>query len=119
MATVTVENGNLVVSVGWFEAIQALQGSFAIPLHNVRGATDDPNYIRAGLGFRSPGTGLPGVIARGTFRKIGEKVLSLWGRNQGIVVVELQDSKWDRLVIGCENAKGLANLINQAIAAEN
>ncbi len=116
MATVTVENGNLVVSVGWFEAIQALRGSFSIPLANVRGATDDPNYIRAGLGFRSPGTGLPGVIARGTFRKIGEKVLSLWGRNQEIVVVELKSSKWDRLVLGCEDAKLLANQINAAIA---
>lgn len=116
MATVTVENGNLVVSVGWFEAIQALHGSFAIPLSNVRGATDDPNYIRSGLGLRSPGTGFPGFIARGTFRKIGEKVLSLWGRNQEIVVVELRDSKWDRLVLGCEDAKLLANQINAAIA---
>lgn len=116
MATVTVENGNLVVSVGWFEAIQALHGSFAIPLSNVRGATDDPNYIRAGLGFRSPGTGLPGVIARGTFRKIGEKVLSLWGRNQEILVVQLRDSKWDRLVLGCEDAKLLAILINGSLS---
>jgi hypothetical protein len=116
MATVTVENGELVVSVGWFEAIQALHGSFSIPLANVRGATDDPNYIRAGLGFRSPGTGLPGVIARGTFRKVGEKVLSLWGRNQEIVVVELTNTKWDRLVIGCENAKALANLINESVS---
>lgn len=116
MATVTVENGNLVVSVGWFEAIQALHGGFAIPLSNVRGATDDPNYIRSGLGLRSPGTGFPGFIARGTFRKIGEKVLSLWGRNQEIAVVELKNSKWDRLVLGCEDAKLLANQINAAIA---
>jgi hypothetical protein len=115
MATVSVENGNLAVSIGVFEAIQALQGSFTIPLKKIRGATEDPNYIRSGLGLRSPGTGLPGRIARGTFRKIGEKVLSLWGHNQQIVIVELNDSKWDRLVLGCDNAKKLAQLINEAI----
>lgn len=115
MAKVSIKNDRLVVTIGVFEAIQALQGSFTVPLRNVRGATEDPNYIRSGLGLRSPGTGLPGLIARGTFRKIGEKVLSLWGHNQQIVVVELNDSKWDRLVLGCDNAKNLARLINEAI----
>jgi hypothetical protein len=115
MAKVSIQNDQLVVTIGVFEAIQALQGSFTVPLHKVRGATEDPNYIRSGLGLRSPGTGLPGLIARGTFRKIGEKVLSLWGHNQQIVVVELNDSKWDRLVLGCDNAKKLARLINEAI----
>jgi hypothetical protein len=115
MAKVSMTNDRLVVTIGVLEAIQALQGSFTVPLRNVRGATEDPNYIRSGLGLRSPGTGLPGLIARGTFRKIGEKVLSLWGHNQQIVVVELNDSKWDRLVLGCDNAKKLARLINEAI----
>jgi hypothetical protein len=115
MAKVSMTNDRLVVTIGVFEAIQALQGSFTVPLRNVRGATEDPSYIRSGLGLRSPGTGLPGLIARGTFRKIGEKVLSLWGHNQQIVVVELNDSKWDRLVLGCDNAKKLARLINEAI----
>jgi hypothetical protein len=115
MAKVSMTNDRLVVTIGVFEAIQALQGSFTVPLRNVRGATEDPNYIRSGLGLRSPGTGLPGLIARGTFWKIGEKVLSLWGHNQQIVVVELNDSKWDRLVLGCDNAKKLARLINEAI----
>lgn len=115
MANVSLQNDQLVVSIGVFEAIQALQSSFTIPLLNVRGATEDPNYIRSGLGLRSPGTGLPGLIARGTFRKIGEKVLSLWGHDQQIVIVELNDSKWDRLVLGCDDAKKLAQLINDAI----
>lgn len=117
MANVSVENQKLVVSIGALEAIQALQRSFSIPLSSVRGATEDPNYIRAGLGFRSPGTGLPGVVAKGTFRKIGEKSMSLWSRDQEIVVVALVNAKWDRLVLGCDNAKVLASMINNAIAS--
>lgn len=114
MAKVTVTKSEMLVSIGTFESIQALQCSFSIPLDHVRGATEDPNYIKDGLGFRSPGTGFPGMIAKGTFRKIGEKTLSLWSRSQEIVVIELVNSKWDRLVLGCEDAKSLATKINSA-----
>ena len=116
MANLTISNETLQVGIGPLEAIQALQGSFSIPLSKVRGATPDQNYITAGLGLRSPGTGLPGRIARGTFRKIGEKTLALWGRSQEIVVIELENSKWNRLIIGCEDAKLLSNQINSALA---
>lgn len=116
MAKVTIKNDSLQVSIGAFEALQALHGSFSVPLSCVVGATEDPNFIRAGsLGIRAPGTGLPGVIARGTFWKSGDRTLSLWGRNQEIVVIQLSNHKWDRLVVGCNDAKSLVTLINDAL----
>jgi hypothetical protein len=117
MAEVTIKDNRLQVSISALEAVQALRASFAVPLNCVMGATEDPNFISSGgLGFRSPGTGLPGVIARGTFRKPGEKTLSLWGRGQEIVVIQLTNHKWDRLVVGCDDAKALAAVINKAIS---
>jgi hypothetical protein len=116
MAKVIIKNNEFQVLIGALETIQALQGSFSLPLSSVRGATEDPNYIRAGIGIRSPGTGFPGFIAKGTFRKIGEKTLALWRKDQEIVVVVLENAKWDRLVIGCEDAKELASQINNAIS---
>jgi hypothetical protein len=116
MAKINIRNGNLEVSMDFLETIQALQGSFTIPLANVRGATEDPSFISSGLGIRSPGTGLPGVIAKGTFRKRGEKTLTIWHKNQEIVVVELANSKWDRLVLGCSDAKALVATINKALS---
>jgi hypothetical protein len=116
MAKVTIKNDRLQVSIGAFEAVQALQGTFSVPLTSVLGATEDPNFIRVGsLGVRAPGTGLPGVVARGTFRKSGDRTLSLWSRNQEVVVIQLSDHKWDRLVVGCEDAKSLVKLINRAL----
>ena len=117
MAKVSVASKSIRVSVGWFEALRALRGSFEVPLSQVRGATDDPNYRGFGeMGLRSPGTGVPGLVADGTFRKNGQKVLSMWRRGQEILVVELEGAKWDRLVLGCEDAKNLATIINKAIA---
>lgn len=115
MATVTLHRDELRVSISPFESLQALHGSFTIPLANVRGATDDNQYIADGLGLRSPGTGFPGWIAKGTFRKRSQKLLSLWHRGQEVVVIELANEKWDRVLIGCDNARELATQINEAI----
>ncbi len=116
MANVTIDNEQLTISIGTLESVAALQGSFTIPLTHVRGASEDPNYAQAGMGIRSPGTGFPGLVAEGTFHKDGDSVLSLWHRGQEIVVIEIQDSKWDRLVIGCDDARALTDRINAAIA---
>ncbi len=115
MAKVRISNQKLDIQIGLLEAIQALQPSFSIKLENVRGATEDSGYIKSGLGFRSPGTGFPGLVAKGTFRKPGQRVLSLWNRGQEVVVIELKDSKWNRIVLGCEDAKNLATYINSAL----
>jgi hypothetical protein len=116
MAKARINDENLVVDLGFLEAIAALQTSFTIPLSKVRGATEDADYINSGLGIRAPGTGFPGLIAKGTFRKNGQRVLSLWKRGDEIVVVELQGQKWDRILLGCSDAESLAAQINKASA---
>ncbi|MEY3406381.1 MAG: hypothetical protein RLZZ556_453 [Actinomycetota bacterium] len=117
MAKLSITTTALKFEIGVFEAIRAVRSSFEIPIQKVRGATDDSRYLGfSEVGLRSPGTGFPGLIAEGTFRKRGQKVLSLWRRGQQIVVIELDDSKWDRIILGCEDAKALAKQINSVVA---
>jgi hypothetical protein len=115
MAKVAINSGKLHVSLTLFQVIRALQPSFDIPLSKIRGATEDTNYIRSGLGIRAPGTGFPGVVAEGTFYKAGQRTLSLWRKGQEVVVLELEGSKWDRVLLGCDDSKELSTQINQAI----
>ena len=119
MAEVLILDSSIKVKLRVSETIGALRRSFEIPLKDVRGATTDNSYIKPGwengLGFRSPGTGFPGLIAEGTFRKDGQKVLSLWRKGQDVVVIELANSKWDRLVIGSSNADDLTLRLNAAL----
>lgn len=116
MAKVTITDSTLRVSLSWFESLQALRLSFEVPLRSIRGATEDSNYVISGeLGLRSPGTGFPGLIAKGTFRKPDEKVFALWRKGQETVVVELQGAKFSRLVLGCTDARLLAGQINESI----
>lgn len=115
MAKLSITKDQIRISLTAIEVLQALQTSFSLNLSDVRGATEDSEYIRSGLGLRSPGTGFPGVVAKGTFRKNGQKALSLWSRGQEVVVIELKNSKWDRVLFGCDDAKDLAAQINRAI----
>jgi len=62
MASVYLKGDRLEVKIGPWEAVMALQGSFSVPLAHVRGATEDSNYINSGIGFRSPGTEVPGLV---------------------------------------------------------
>lgn len=115
MAKVTVDKNSLKISLTLFEKIRALSPSLHFDLKNVRGATDDSSFIKDGLGIRAPGTGFPGLIAQGTFYKKGDRVFALWHKGQQVVVVELQNSFYDRLAIGCNDAKQLANEINSKL----
>lgn len=115
MANLIIREKSIFVRFTRFETLRALQKSFEIPLDKVRGATCDNEYIQSGLGLRSPGTGFPGYIAEGTFRKNGQKILSLWKKGQQVVVIELEDSRWDRILLGCIDAKATTTELNRAL----
>ncbi len=115
MAKVQINQNNLEIKLGLFEKIRALSSSLSYDLKNVRGATDDPTFIKDGLGIRAPGTGFPGLIAQGTFHKKGDRIFAFWHKGQDIVVIELQNSHYDRLAIGCKDAKKLAQEINTSL----
>ena len=119
MAEVLILDSSIKIKMGPLETMGALKRSFEIPLNDIRGVTADNSYIKLGwehgLGVRSPGTGFPGLIAEGTFRKNGQKVLSLWRRGQEVVVIELANFKWDRLLLGCKDADDLSLRLNAAL----
>ena len=114
MPTISLNAGNLFVNFSFWEKVGGLTGNIVVPLSHVRGATDDPTFIEHDLGFRSGGTGFPGLIAEGHFRKNGDRLLAMWRKGEQVVVIELEYEKWDRLVIGCEDARALAQLINNS-----
>lgn len=114
MSTISLDQGNLIVNLSFWEKIGGLSGNIIVPLSHVRGATDDPSFIKHGLGFRSGGTGFPGLIAEGHFRKNGDRLFASWRKGDQVVVIELEGEKWDRLVIGCKDASSLTQLINNS-----
>lgn len=111
MACLVVEGHDLVVRLNSVEKLGALHGSIRVPLDDVA-AVQPSNALWDELrGLRMPGTGLPGVIALGTWRFRGGKDFVAVYRSTGIVVT-LANSEWNRLVVSSRIPHRICQEIN-------
>ncbi|WP_426106850.1 hypothetical protein [Massilia sp. TSP1-1-2] len=115
MPTLELNKDELIVHLKLWEALASLQRTIRIPLKNVRGATDDEGFRGLALGLRSPGTGFPGLIDAGMYRKNGDRQFVFWTRGTHPVVIELANEKWDRIILGAHDARAMAAQINAAV----
>ena len=70
------------------------------------------------VGFRAPGTHLPGVMTAGTFRSHGEKDLWLVGRNQRVVVITLHGERFTNVVAQVEDPEAAVEALRAAMLRE-
>ena len=116
MPSITLAGSSLNVEMSFWERVGSLSSNISVPLTAVVHATDDPTFIRHGLGLRTGGTGMPGFVAEGHFRKNGNRIFANWRRGEQVVVIDLQGQKWDKLAIVCPDDQALATQINTAVA---
>lgn len=119
MPQLELTDRELIVHLGKWEQIMALNPGVRVPLKQVRGATEDEGFGGPGgfkLGLRLPGTHLPFVVAAGTFLKGGDRQFVCTRRRLQAIVIELADNEWTRLVIGVRDARAEAARINAAVA---
>jgi hypothetical protein len=116
MPVLELTKDELVVHLRAWEALASVHRSIRVPLANVRGATEDEGFRGRELGLRAPGTGLPGVLHAGTFYKDGDRQFVFIGPHTHPVVIELENEKWRRIVLGVEDARQAAADVSRAIA---
>jgi hypothetical protein len=115
MATLTCDGGELVLQLAPLERLGAFHGDIRVPLAAVERVeiSADP-WHGAVRGLRAPGTGLPGVIALGTWRRRGSRdFVALRGRRPAVVVT-LRDAPFGRLIVSDDDAEALAAQIRAA-----
>ncbi|GAA0522053.1 hypothetical protein Ade02nite_63570 [Paractinoplanes deccanensis] len=115
MATVEIEGDDLVVRVEGLDKLWALKSSLTIPLHNVRGATNDPGIVGEPKGVRTAGTHMPGVVVAGSFRREGERVFWDVRDPAKAVVIELADESYARLVVQVDDPRATVELVERAV----
>ena len=106
-----VRNGEtLELALTPLEVLGGLRRGFAVPASAVRSAEVVPRLRRAITGVRMPGTGWPGKIALGTWRRRGAKdFVAAYGKDPGIVV-ELQGQEFARLLVSSKDEQSLRDL---------
>jgi hypothetical protein len=114
MARLRVEGSDLLVSLSLLERIGALHADLRVPLASVAdvAASDCPWGLLRGI--RAPGTGLPGVIALGTWRYRGGRDFAALYRRLPAVVVTIAGGPFTRLLISSPDAEAVATRLRAA-----
>lgn len=116
MARLETADGMLAVELSWPERILALRGRTLVPLADVASVGVTDNLIGAVRGLRAPGTGIPGLVAVGTFRGRGWRDLVVAaGRGPGVVVTMVAGAAWRRILVRDPQADATAARL-QAVA---
>jgi hypothetical protein len=115
MPALELTGDELIIHLKLWERLAALRTSIRIPLENVRGATNDDGFGGSALGLRMFGTGVPGLIWAGVFRKGGDQQFAFLTKGARPVVIELADEKWARIILGAADPRSMANRINSAV----
>ncbi len=107
MAHLRVDGSDLVVALNRMEELGAMHGTIRVPVANVTSVDVSDALWDELLGMRMPGTGIPGVIALGSWRYSGGKdFVAVYGRRG--VVITLSGAEWNRLILSSRNPHRLS-----------
>jgi hypothetical protein len=114
MATMNVTAGEVVVLLNALEKLGAVHGDVRVPRAAVRGvhiATEPFSEVR---GLRAPGTGIPGIIALGTWRRLGGKkdfIAAYRGRPAVIIELDQDMAGFERLIVSVDSPDQVQRLL--------
>ena len=114
MATIRREGDEVVVKLNDLERLGALHGDLRVPATAVRTVRLTEQPFREIRGIRAPGTGVPRVLALGTWRYSGGKDFVVVHRNEPGIVVELEGAGFKRLIVSSHDAALLADALQPA-----
>jgi hypothetical protein len=98
----------------WLDKLWSFRSRIEVPLHQVTAAYAADRRAFIGWRFHFPGVSLPGWIAAGTFIGKGERIFCNVHRSPRILVIDLTENWFDRILVEVENPDGLARDIRSA-----
>jgi len=117
MAQIKIEDETVVVHLSLAEKIGALHGDLHFPRSAVRSARVVDKPFAEIQGIRSPGTGVPRIIALGTWRRRGRErdFVAVYRGERGIVVeVDPNASSYRRVILSTKDPDGVRNVLAAA-----
>jgi hypothetical protein len=95
---IAIKGPDLVVEMTGADVLWSLKKRVSVPRSAVVDVHVEPEPWRMRMGLRWPGTGVPRVIAAGTFYgKLGKSFLNF--RRGPAVAIELVGARYDRIVV--------------------
>jgi hypothetical protein len=118
MATVEIDDRNVTVRLSTWEKLAGMRGGvFTVPRKAVRGCEVLERPLSAIRGIRSPGTGIPGLIAYGTYRHAHGKDFNAVHRGQRAVRLALADQTFSAMVVGVDDPDEVCTRLGVSVEA--
>jgi len=113
MATLRREGDEVVLKLNDLEKAGALHGDVRVPAASVTAVRVTQTPFRELRGIRAPGTGIPGVVALGTWRTRDGKEFAAVYRGGPAVVVELEGAPYRRLIVSAHDAADVVAALSE------
>jgi hypothetical protein len=113
MARLLIEGGNLHLSLSGWEQLGSLHADIRVPLRHIVTVETTDKPWRLLRGIRAPGTGMPGVIMLGTMRWRGKKDFCAIYKRRPVVVVNLRNVTFARLIVTCDQPEQIAKRLSE------
>lgn len=115
VAKVTVADGYLQLELGFWERLGSFSRNQRIQLEDIAEVSHMSRVSMSIFGYRVIGTGLPGVAVLGHFRKSKKRMMVYWVRGQQALILDMKRGPYQRIIIGCTDAKALAKELSLGV----
>ena len=101
MARLLVQGGNVICQLSTGEKIFGFHGSPQAPIADIAKVERVDNFWKYSgwRGIRAPGTGIPGIVGLGTWRKLGAKTFCAVYKKEGGFRIILKNSEFESWLI--------------------
>ena len=118
MASLEVRKKRVEVVLSGLERLGALRGDVSVALDEVLDVRPSPEPFTELHGWRLPGTGIPRVIALGTWRSRHGRDFAAVYRGRPAVVVEVRPGgEFRRLIVAARDPEGTVARLRTAVLA--
>lgn len=117
MADITIKEENLIINIKDIRKIFSLENKLTIPLAHIKGVSADENGWENRASFpaiRVGGTSTP-FYKGGRFLVEGNKIFYDFKKGEQAIVLMLADDKFQKLIIGVDDAQAVVSQIEQAL----
>ena len=113
MVSVTLKEDEFIFDILGSHKFWAFENKIRVPKNKIIRAYQSSDEFTFWIGWKMPGTQLPWVITAGTYIKKGKR--NFWDvcNKKNAIIVELNHSYFNKLIIEVENPAMIMNLLNE------
>ena len=115
VAKLTINKDTLQIELGFWERLGSFSRNTTIQRSDITEVGHMEKVSLSIFGYRVIGTALPKVVLLGHFRKSKKRMMVYWTRGQQALILDLKNSPYQRMIIGCDNAKALAKELTTGV----